>query len=253
MSELFGNGPGVDANELPVSAEIYSVERLEQYAQTLAAEHRDSCAGEAVPSCCRAWRTTAANWLVRIAHSSKQFAKAGRYHPRPSGWLITFILSKSSCARFARTCRRSYYHELPKLADGELKDYPQNLCRGPGSDRAHRLPSRYEHAAPVHLRLSNRGSAFDRRVVGGRDHAAPGAGRESAPPRRRRSCAREKNENRPTNSPTSCLELASRRPDALVPLLVSERFGKTRENSAVFCGATNPTTARTGSGGDAGD
>ena len=39
LSSLIGI-PGGDADEKPFQAEFFSVERLEQYAQTLAAEHK---------------------------------------------------------------------------------------------------------------------------------------------------------------------------------------------------------------------
>ena len=81
---------------------------------------------------------------------------------------------------------RSYYLELPKLADGPLPGLPARLPARPRADRAHRRPGRSRHARRLRHRVSAHVAALDRRDLGDPDHAAARARRGAAPARRRR-------------------------------------------------------------------
>ena len=123
LSAKVGKASGY-ADEQPVRAEIFSVERLEQYAQTLATEHRTVTKkgrAQLLPRLEDNGRKLVAAYRILV-----EAIRSGRAISPAAEWLVDNSISlKSSCARFAKTCRRSYYHELPKLADGELKDYPR--------------------------------------------------------------------------------------------------------------------------------
>ena len=67
----------------------------------------------------------AGNSSPPIESLSKRFATAERSLRRPNGWSITFISSKSSLREIREDLPKSYYYELPKLAEGPLKDYPR--------------------------------------------------------------------------------------------------------------------------------
>ena len=111
-------------DEQPVRAEIFSVERLEQYAQALAAEHRTVT------------KKGRAQLLPRLEDNGRKLIGAyrvlvetirtGRSISPAAEWLIdNFHIVEEQLREIREDLPKSYYHELPKLADGELKDYPR--------------------------------------------------------------------------------------------------------------------------------
>src|SRR6185295_4793147 len=130
MSEFVGSLSGTigrasgGADEQPVRAEIYSVERLEQYAQTLAAEHKTVT------------RKGRAQLLPRLEDNGRKLEAAyrslvdalreGRTISPAAEWLVdNFHIIEEQLREIRQDLPRSYYHELPKLAQGELADYPR--------------------------------------------------------------------------------------------------------------------------------
>ena len=73
--------------------------------------------------------------------------KAGRSPPPPNGCSTTTMSSRSRSAKSATTCRRGYYRQLPKLADGPFAGYPARIRHRLGLRRAHRQPLRSGDAA----------------------------------------------------------------------------------------------------------
>src|SRR5580765_7503981 len=130
MSELFGSltaklskASGL-ADEQPVRAEIFSVERLEQYAQTLAAEHKTVT------------RKGRAQLLPRLEDNGRKLEAAykalvnalreGRAISPAAEWLVdNYHIIEEQLREIRQDLPTSYYHELPKLAEGELADYPR--------------------------------------------------------------------------------------------------------------------------------
>src|SRR5512132_1483936 len=123
LSETFSRATNY-ADEQPVRAEIYSVERLEQYAQTLAAEHKTVT------------RKGRAQLLPRLEDNGRKLVAAyrslveairnGRAISPAAEWLVdNFHIVEEQLREIREDLPKSYYHELPKLADGELKDYPR--------------------------------------------------------------------------------------------------------------------------------
>ena len=105
-----------------------AVERLEQHADTLAGRadgHRTPHRGHADPAA--ASPRTAACSSTRTACSPGRSRTSARSRRPPNGWSTTSRSSTSNSARSATTCRRDYYRELPKLADGHLAGYPRVL------------------------------------------------------------------------------------------------------------------------------
>ncbi len=130
MSELFGSlsaklgKTSAFADEGPVRAEIFSVERLEQYAQTLAADHRTIT------------KKGRAQLLPRLEDNGRKLVGAyrilveairdGHAISPAAEWLIdNFHIVEEQLREIREDLPQSYYHELPKLANGELKDYPR--------------------------------------------------------------------------------------------------------------------------------
>ena len=130
MSEFFGSLLETAgklsgyADEQPVRAEIFSVERLEQYARHLAATHKTVT------------KKGRAQLLPRLEDNGRKLVAAyrtlvesiqnGRAISPAAEWLIdNFHIVEEQLREIREDLPKSYYHELPKLADGELKDFPR--------------------------------------------------------------------------------------------------------------------------------
>ncbi len=130
MSELFESlsalmrKPTGDADEKPFQAEFFSVERLEQYAQTLAAEHKTVT------------RKGRAQLLPRLEDNGRKLEAAykllvealrqGHAISPAAEWLVdNFHIVEEQLREIRQDLPKSYYHELPKLAHGELEGYPR--------------------------------------------------------------------------------------------------------------------------------
>ena len=117
LSATFGKTSGY-ADEQPVRAEIFSVERLEQYAQTLAAEHKTVT------------KKGRAQLLPRLEDNGRKLVAAyrtlveairnGRAISPAAEWLVdNFHIVEEQLREIRQDLPKSYYHELPKLAEGE--------------------------------------------------------------------------------------------------------------------------------------
>jgi cyclic beta-1,2-glucan synthetase len=228
MSELLASlstnlGKASDADEQPLRAEIFSVERLEQYAQTLAAEHKTVT------------KKGRAQLLPRLEDNGRKLVAAyrtlvesirkGRAISPAAEWLVdNFHIVEEQLREIREDLPKSYYHELPKLAGGELKDYPRIYavalaliahtdCRL-DTTTLRRFIAAYQTVAPLsigelwavaitlRLALVENLRRLSVQIVRAREE------REQA-----------------DRLADKLLELASRQPAALVPL-VAERFGK---------------------------
>jgi cyclic beta-1,2-glucan synthetase len=112
------------ADEKPFQAEFFSVERLEQYAQTLAAKHKTVT------------RKGRAQLLPRLEDNGRKLEYAyrrlveaireGRSISPAAEWLVdNYHIVEEQLREIRQDLPTSYYHELPKLADGELQGYPR--------------------------------------------------------------------------------------------------------------------------------
>jgi cyclic beta-1,2-glucan synthetase len=108
----------------PLRAEIFSVERLEQYAQTLAAEHTTVI------------RKGRATLLPRLEDNARILEAAykvlveaiseGRAISPAAEWLVdNYHIIEEQLREIREDLPTSYYNELPKLAEGPLHDYPR--------------------------------------------------------------------------------------------------------------------------------
>src|ERR1044072_5079293 len=123
LSSLIGILGG-DADEKPFQAEFFSVERLEQYAQTLAAEHKTVT------------RKGRAQLLPRLEDNGRNLEAAykllvdalreGRAISPAAEWLVdNYHIVEEQLREIRQDLPKSYYHELPKLADDELEGFPR--------------------------------------------------------------------------------------------------------------------------------
>src|SRR5215216_6326038 len=112
------------ADEKPFQAEFFSVERLEQYAQTLASQHKTVT------------RKGRAQLLPRLEDNGRKLEAAykalvnalreGRGISPAAEWLVdNYHIVEKQLREIRQDLPKSYYHELPKLAEGELEGYPR--------------------------------------------------------------------------------------------------------------------------------
>ena len=222
LSAKFGKASDV-GDEQPVRAEIFSVERLEQYAQALAAKHKTVT------------KKGRAQLLPRLEDNGRKLFAAyrglveairnGRAISPAAEWLVdNFHVVEEQLREIREDLPKSYYHELPKLAEGKLRDYPRIYavalaliahtdCRL-DTNTLRRFIAAYQTVAPLsigelwavaitlRLALVENLRRLATIIVGAREE------REQA----------DKFADR-------LLELASRQASALIPL-VSERLGK---------------------------
>src|SRR6266545_2889249 len=125
LSATFGKSTGY-ADEQPVRAEIFSVERLEQYALTLAAEQKTVT------------KKGRAQLLPRLEDNGRKLVgsyrtlveaiRNGRAISPAAEWLVdNFHIVEEQLREIRDDLPKGYYRELPKLATGHLEGYPRVL------------------------------------------------------------------------------------------------------------------------------
>ena len=197
--------------EEPIRAELFSIERLEQHAESLAAAQRVTPTPGAAARWRRGCATTAGCCSRRIAPSLPPSAKSIAHHPggRVAGRQLSHRRGADS-----RDPRRPPARLLSPAAEARrraARRLSARLRNRLGLRRAYRQPLRPADAVPLRARLPARAAADDRRAVGGRDHAAHRAGRESAPRRpSASSAARWPAQRKPTLWPTGSWASAAR-------------------------------------------
>src|SRR6185369_8447584 len=112
------------ADEKPFQAEFFSVERLEQYAQTLAGQHKTVTRKghvQLLP------RLEANGRILESAYKALVEAlRQGRAISPAAEWLVdNYHLVEEQLREIRQDLPKSYYHELPTLAEGELQGFPR--------------------------------------------------------------------------------------------------------------------------------
>ncbi|MEP7342549.1 MAG: glucoamylase family protein [Acidobacteriota bacterium] len=117
--------PGKWIDEEPIRAELFSVERLEQYALTLAAEHQVADKPQRgkllLPRFEENGRrlTTAYQVLVAAAFTEQGISPAAE-------WLVdNFHIVEEHLRQIRQDLPQSYYYQLPKLSTGQMQGYPR--------------------------------------------------------------------------------------------------------------------------------
>ena len=209
-------------DEQPIREEIFSVERLEQYAQTLAAEHR------IVRKKGRAYLLPRlednGRKLVAAYRSLVEALRSGRSISPAAEWLVDNFHIIEEQLREIREDSKELLQKLPKRADGDLKDYPRIYAVAIAliahtdsrleTNTLRRFIAAYQTGSPLtigelwavaislRLALVENLRRLATRIVGAREE------REQA-----------------DQLADKLLELAARQPSGLVPL-INERLGK---------------------------
>ena len=241
-------GPQGELEE-PILAELFSVERLEQHAQTLAAADRITetpRVGHAMRS--RGSPTTAGSSSSRTASSPGRSRTSAAITPAAE-WLVDNFHDRRRAA--PRDPRRPAAGLLPRAAQARRRP-SRGLPAGPrprlGLHRPHRQPLRSREPAPDGPRLPGGRAADDRRAVGDRDQPAHPARREPPPAGRADRRAAGRPASRPTSSPTACSALG---PDDAGEAAAALRRLSRATLSDGGPGPALPAPARPGPGGHA--
>lgn len=114
-----------DSQEEPIREELFSVERLEQYATELAAEHKVS--SQAKRGRLLLPRLEANGRKLITVYRTLADAIRGEHTVSPAAeWLVdNFHIVEEQLREIRRDLPRRYYKELPKLETGELSGYPR--------------------------------------------------------------------------------------------------------------------------------
>ena len=112
-------------DEEPIREELFSVERLEQYAATLAAEHQVSGG----PQRGQQLLPRFAENGRRVIDSYRTLAQAalrGQALSPAAEWLVdNFHVVEEQLRQIRQDLPPSYYYQLPKLSTGEMRGYPR--------------------------------------------------------------------------------------------------------------------------------
>ena len=161
----------VGDDEDPIRSELFSIERLEQHAESLAAHQPVSNAPTSGKSLAVRLRDNE-RVLLEAYRGIAQAADEGRSITPAAEWLLdNYHLVEQQVREVRADLPPGYYRQLPKLADGPLAGYPRVF--GLAWAFVAHTDSRFdpEAADPLRARLPERAAAHHRRAVGGRDHA----------------------------------------------------------------------------------
>src|SRR5947199_446724 len=111
--------------ELPIREELYSIERLEQYAAALAAEHKIADRPQRVNLLLPRLEENGRK-LIAAYKALAESIREEHVISRAAEWLVdNFHIVEEQVREIREDLPKSYYHELPKLADGPFKNYPR--------------------------------------------------------------------------------------------------------------------------------
>lgn len=114
-----------DSQEEPIREELFSVERLEQYAAELAAEHTVSSKVKRVRLLLPRLEENGRK-LVAVYRALADAIRSERTVSPAAEWLVdNFHIVEEQLREIRRDLPKRYYKELPKLESGELGGYPR--------------------------------------------------------------------------------------------------------------------------------
>src|SRR5580765_8597229 len=111
--------------ELPIREELYSAERLEQYAATIAAEHKVAERPQRVSLLLPRLEENGRR-LISVYHELAETIRSVHVISPAAEWLVdNFHIVEEQVREIREDLPKGYYHELPKLAGGPFKNYPR--------------------------------------------------------------------------------------------------------------------------------
>jgi cyclic beta-1,2-glucan synthetase len=111
--------------EVPIREELYSIERLEQYAATLAAEHQIAEKPHRISLLLPRLEENG-RMLVAAYKALAESIREEHVISPAAEWLVdNFHLVEEQVREIREDLPKGYYHELPKLATGDFRKYPR--------------------------------------------------------------------------------------------------------------------------------
>src|SRR5690242_15202417 len=113
------------SDEEPIREELFSIERLEQYAATLAAEHQVSDGPQRGRQLLRQFEENGRQLTVAYRTLAAAVFLGQGISPAAE-WLIdNFHVVEEQLRQIREDLPKSYYYQLPKLSTGEMRGYPR--------------------------------------------------------------------------------------------------------------------------------
>src|SRR5213595_1635720 len=111
--------------DVPIREELYSIERLEQYAAFLATEHEIARQPRRVNLLLPRLEENS-DKLIEAYQALAESIRSEHVISPAAEWLVdNFHIVEEQVREIREDLPKSYYHELPKLADGPFKNYPR--------------------------------------------------------------------------------------------------------------------------------
>src|SRR5437660_1708831 len=232
FSALMGKLRLTSDGDVPIREELFSLERLEQYAAFLAAEHQIAEKPRRVNLLLPRLEENSRKLLGAYKALAESIREEHVISPAAE-WLVdNFHIVEEQVREIREDLPKSYYHELPKLADGPFKNYPRiyafsfaliaHTDSHLDTETLRRFINAYQKVSPLSI---------------GELWAVPINLRIALVENLRRLATRivssrgERDEA--DRMADKLLELAQRQPNDLVPLLIS-RVGKRRSVGRAF-------------------
>src|SRR5881628_2138906 len=125
FSALIGKFRRGADSELPILEELYSIERLEQYAAALAAEHKIAERPRRVSLLLPRLEDNGRKLIAAYKAVVESIREEHTISPAAE-WLVdNFHIVEEQVREIREDLPKGYYHELPKLAEGDFKNYPR--------------------------------------------------------------------------------------------------------------------------------
>src|SRR5213595_1384615 len=125
FSALIGKFRRAAEAELPIREELYSIERLEQFAAALAAEHKIAERPQRVSLLLPRLEENGRKLIAAYKALAETIRSVHVISPAAE-WLVdNFHIVEEQVREIREDLPKGYYHELPKLADGPFKNYPR--------------------------------------------------------------------------------------------------------------------------------
>ena len=125
FSALIGKFRRDTEAELPIREELYSIERLEQFAVALAAEHKIAERPQRVSLLLPRLEENGRKLIAAYKALAESIRDEHVISPAAE-WLVdNFHIVEEQVREIREDLPKSYYHELPKLAEGPFKNYPR--------------------------------------------------------------------------------------------------------------------------------
>ncbi|MEP7271258.1 MAG: glucoamylase family protein, partial [Acidobacteriota bacterium] len=124
--EMALSGSDTWTNEQPIRDEIFSVERLEQIAATLASEHEVSKRLERGQRLLPRFEDNGRRLITSYKSLTESNRASNRALSPAAAWLVdNFHVVDEQLRQIREDLPESYYNELPKLSTGDMRGYPR--------------------------------------------------------------------------------------------------------------------------------